>query len=200
MLVYGLFFVFAVLPCVFSELKHVHIIYRHGDRGPMSVYPRDPHQADAWPEGLGQLTKLGKQQHFALGKYFRKRYAGYLSPQYKMTELYVRASDVDRTLMSAESNLAGLYLPANKNDRFNPDLRWNPIPIHTVPTDEDPLLRGGDVCPRLDQLVNDVSSISISICLFVLMCMDMFLLIQKIHVCVLKVRFRLNGCLSMPSL
>lgn len=158
MLIQNWIFIWVVFPCISAELKYVHLIYRHGDRGPMTIYPRDIHQQDAWPDGLAQLTTIGKRQHFALGQFFRKRYDGFLSRQYNNTEIYIRASDVDRTLMSAESNLAGLYLPNNKKDRFNPDIKWNPIPVHTLPTTEDYLLRGGDVCPRLDQLVSEVST------------------------------------------
>jgi hypothetical protein len=32
-------------------------LYRHGDRSPVRIYPKDPHGATAWPEGLGELTK-----------------------------------------------------------------------------------------------------------------------------------------------
>lgn len=37
---------------------------------------RDPYGGrNYWPEGFGQLTNIGKMQHYELGKYFRKRYA-----------------------------------------------------------------------------------------------------------------------------
>lgn len=34
--------------------------------------------------------------------------------------------------MSAEANLAGLYPPRGQ-DMFNPNISWQPIPVHTVP-------------------------------------------------------------------
>lgn len=38
--------------------------------------------------------------------------------------------------MSAEANLAGLF-PPNGMQRFNPNISWQPIPVHTVPIAED---------------------------------------------------------------
>ena len=52
------------------------------------------------------------RQHYLLGKAIRKRYVDdykLLSPHYNHNELKVRSTLVDRTLMSAESHLAGLY-------------------------------------------------------------------------------------------
>lgn len=51
-------------------------------------------------------------------------------------QVYVRSTDFDRTLMSAEANLAGLF-PPNGMQRFNPNISWQPIPVHTVPIAED---------------------------------------------------------------
>ena len=57
--------------------------------------------------------------HYKLGKYLRNRYKNLLSDTYDENDIYIRASDVDRTMMSAMSNLAGLYPP--KRDQI-----WNP--------------------------------------------------------------------------
>lgn len=40
--------------------------------------------------------QIGKQQHYALGKYFRVRYNNFLNSSYSPYEIYVQASDVDR--------------------------------------------------------------------------------------------------------
>lgn len=40
--------------------------------------------------------------------------------------------DVDRTLMSAQATLAGLF-PPSTNQIWNEHLEWLPIPVHTEP-------------------------------------------------------------------
>ena len=96
------------------------------------------------------LFLQGKERHYELGQWLRKRYSGFLNDQYNVDEIYVRSTDVDRTLMSAESNLAGLYPPVK---RWNADINWQPIPVHTVPQSEDALLSSHAECPRLMVLI-----------------------------------------------
>ncbi|XP_037041883.1 lysosomal acid phosphatase-like [Bradysia coprophila] len=124
-----------------SELKFVHVLFRHGDRSPIIQAPGDLYDQSKWPDGLGQLTNLGKQQQFNLGKWLRSRYNGFLSPSYKFDEIYIQSSDVDRTLMSAQANLAGLYAPRGRQI-WNPLLLWQPIPVHTQPQETDYLIAG----------------------------------------------------------
>lgn len=47
-------------------------------------------------------------------------------------QIFIRSTDFDRTLMSAEANLAGLYPPEGQQI-FSPNISWQPIPVHTVP-------------------------------------------------------------------
>ncbi|XP_038573290.1 lysosomal acid phosphatase-like [Micropterus salmoides] len=137
------------------ELVYVTVLFRHGDRSPVKAFPTDPHQESDWPQGFGQLSQEGMRQHFELGQYLRKRYKGFLNDTYKRQEISVRSTDVDRTLMSAEANLAGLYPPTGQQV-FDPNLKWQPIPVHTVPQSEERLLSFplGD-CPRYKQLMNE---------------------------------------------
>ncbi|XP_058859336.1 lysosomal acid phosphatase-like [Acipenser ruthenus] len=152
-----LFVILAILSTAAGEkqLKFVTLLYRHGDRSPVRTFPTDPHQESAWPQGFGQLTQVGMRQHFELGQTLRRRYRGFLNETYIRREISVRSTDYDRTLMSAEANLAGLY-PPNGSEVFNPNITWQPIPVHTVPDTEDMLLRFPlPNCPRYDLLMNE---------------------------------------------
>lgn len=82
-----------------DTLAFVQAVWRHGDRSPTLTFPTDPHQEDAWPQGWGQLTPLGMEQHVDLGKRLRSRYVdgqngGYklLSERYNSKEIYIRST------------------------------------------------------------------------------------------------------------
>ncbi|KAA8579537.1 hypothetical protein FQN60_006630 [Etheostoma spectabile] len=86
--------------------------------------------------------------HKGLDSYHRQE-------KYFLVRVSVRSTDYDRTLMSAEANLAGLYPPSGQQI-FKENLPWQPIPVHTVPQSEERLLSFplGD-CPRYKQLMNE---------------------------------------------
>lgn len=136
-----------------SSLKLVNVLYRHGDRTPTDDFPTDK-WGSFWKDGLGQLTNTGKLQQYHLGQYLRGRYGNILNKTYNREEISVRCTDVDRTLMSAYCNLAGLY-PPEKEQEWDPNLIWQPIPVHTVPVEEDFLLSSDAVCPKYDELLKN---------------------------------------------
>ncbi|KAL0852301.1 hypothetical protein ABMA28_000509 [Loxostege sticticalis] len=134
-----------------ETVKYAAIIYRHGDRTPIDTYPTDPWRNESlWPVKFGELTNIGKRQHCALGQWLRRRYSHLLSEQFDPTQIYVRSTDVDRTLMSAQANLAGLYPPTG-NSVWDKDLMWQPIPVHTVPEKDDELLAMKKPCMAFDK-------------------------------------------------
>lgn len=115
------------------------VVIRHGDRTPIKAIINDPYP---WQPGLGKLTGEGIQQEYSLGKSLRKKYIikDHLLPsKYDLSKIYVRSTDYDRTLMSAESLLYGLY-PLGTGPEQGTPKRYQPIPIHTVAINDDKLL------------------------------------------------------------
>ncbi|XP_053988788.1 prostatic acid phosphatase-like [Hylaeus volcanicus] len=124
-----------------------NVLYRHGDRTPSHSYTNDPYNNQSiWPVPYGQLTNLGKHQHLLLGRWLRKRYSHLLNNLYSPYDIYVQSTDVDRTLMSAESHLAGLYPPSG--NQVWDSIQWMPIPVHTIPKDKDNVLAAEKYCPK----------------------------------------------------
>ncbi|RTG82675.1 uncharacterized protein DC041_0012222 [Schistosoma bovis] len=134
-----------------DSLKHLHILFRHGDRSPIVNMPAILHEIpSAWSQGFGMLTDKGVEQHFFLGKWLRSKYQGFVPSKYNGSHYHVRSTDVDRTLMSAMANAAGFY-----NQSPSPlsayGINWFPIPVHTKPQVTDTLL-GVAPCPYRDSL------------------------------------------------
>ncbi|HLD17039.1 MAG TPA: histidine phosphatase family protein [Coxiellaceae bacterium] len=120
-------------------------VIRHGDRTPIHEIPAVPYH---WTQGLGQLTPTGMRQEYQLGSHLHALYIDQyhlLPPTYLPETMYVRSTNYDRTLMSAESFLIGLYplgtgptLPSSKTPAL--PQAYQPIPIHTVSQEQDTLL------------------------------------------------------------
>ncbi|KAK6055429.1 histidine acid phosphatase [Cooperia oncophora] len=100
------------------------------------------------------------RQQLALGNVLRRRYMTGTNPfmekRYNPKQVYIRSTDVNRTLISAYSNIAGMFAGGEAGKDFPNETDWptgwTPVPVHTLPGDED---HAGNVfapCPRADQL------------------------------------------------
>lgn len=130
-------------------------VIRHGDRMPISDLPGSTYQ---WPYLPGQLTPKGMRQEYELGVKMREDYVNryqLLPASYTAGTLFVRSSDIDRTLMSAQSALMGLYPhgsgPALDGKPALPDAA-QPIPVHTVAVHEETLLYPDGPLYKFDEL------------------------------------------------
>lgn len=142
-----IFFILLSPAITFAEDKLIFAVdlIRHGDRTPIEILPG---YEKFWPEGSGQLTAKGMQQEYSLGAKLRKRYIDetqLLPSHYQHNTIYVRSTDVERTLMSAESFLMGLYPEGtgpHQRDNGAPGLpqAYQPIPVHTAPVNSDSVI------------------------------------------------------------
>ncbi|XP_031629370.1 prostatic acid phosphatase-like [Contarinia nasturtii] len=133
-----------------SELIFAHVVYRHGDRTIQYGFPNDPwRDEEHWLSegGFGALTREGKRQHYKLGQYLRRRYGKILGDHYSPNKVYIISTDMDRTLMSAQANLAGLF-PPHADEIWNECIPWQPIPVHTIPVQSDYVLNHLAACPK----------------------------------------------------
>lgn len=51
--------------------------------------------------------------------------------------------------MSAEANIASMF-PPPEDKKLSEDLNWMPIPVHTMPIDDDYILAAQKPCDRYD--------------------------------------------------
>lgn len=142
----AIIFLFSIPAASFSAEKLIFALdlIRHGDRTPISTIPSVPYR---WEIGLGQLTAEGMRQEFEMGKQFRKRYVEQthlLPAHYQRETMYVFSTDYERTLMSAESLLMGLYPPGTgpmtDDNKAGLPRSYQPIPIHSAPTQSDHMI------------------------------------------------------------
>ncbi|GMS80869.1 hypothetical protein PENTCL1PPCAC_3044, partial [Pristionchus entomophagus] len=141
-----------------EKLLFAQMIWRHGLRTPIGTYTNDPYNEDFFGVPDGELLETGMEQHFIRGQQLRKIYVEdhkLISAKYSRYETYVRSADFERCSQSALANIAGFYAdsPTYPTGVSNWPSSWTPIPIHTVPHDEDHILEGFDhICPKLTKL------------------------------------------------
>uniref|UniRef100_A0A914GSU3 Acid phosphatase n=1 Tax=Globodera rostochiensis TaxID=31243 RepID=A0A914GSU3_GLORO len=142
-----------------KELVLLQSLWRHGDRSPTGTFKTDIYQEDFWPQGWGQLSPRGMSQQVVLGKKLRKRYVEelkYVGGSYNSHELYVRATDVNRTLISAISNFIGFYGKGRPDQDYPNENDWPtgfvPIAIHTIDGKADFIAPSETMCPRYGEL------------------------------------------------
>jgi hypothetical protein len=165
-----------------SELKFVFNIFRHGARGPVLTGNIETDMfGKAW-QGDGELTAIGMRMHYLLGVSNKIKYEGFLSKHFLPNELYVMSTYKNRTMMSALSQLNGLYPPETgplipkesegiavppvsikdlKDIQKDLNLdavkfRAQAVPVHLIPKDSHQFyLHDEFKCPTIKQLRNE---------------------------------------------
>lgn len=165
-----------------SEILGVFEVSRHGARTPLEINTWDEIN---WSEGPGELTREGIMQHYLLGQEFYNRYIigknKFLNERFNLTEVYIRTTDYHRTIMSAQSQLAGFFpkgpsiashmkykaVPPFEINDVNKTINslglaalpnyYQPVPIDTETIDKDNLLLGySRSCPKIREIMKDV--------------------------------------------
>ncbi|KRT82077.1 Phosphatase [Oryctes borbonicus] len=160
---FALLIIFSILfvYCQQSEesLQLVHVFFRHGSRTPefKATYPKDIYKLeDFMPMGWGQLTNVGKQRAYKLGKLLRNRYDSFLGDIYTPELVEATSTDFDRTKMTVLLVLAGLFPPA-QSQMWDDGLSWIPIPYYFEKAEHDYFIRRPtDYCPAYVDALNKV--------------------------------------------
>ncbi|WP_052399197.1 histidine phosphatase family protein [Candidatus Francisella endociliophora] len=130
-----------LIPVAYSQgkLVFVSMITRHGDRAPFANIEKANYD---WGTSLSELTPIGMNQEYNLGKQLRQRYVKQfklLPEHYQNQSISVLSSHTNRTVESAQSLLMGLY-PAGTGPTLADDKPaikggFQPIPIMTLSAD-----------------------------------------------------------------
>ena len=88
-----------------KNLYFVFSTFRHGAREPFV----NPDYFGNPIKSLGSLTNYGGIQHFEIGKKYRQRYSNFLNMNFDPKQMYIRSSNVERTIISTLKELEGLF-------------------------------------------------------------------------------------------
>jgi len=107
---------------------------------------------------FGQLTSLGAEQHLQLGNQFRSLYVDeyqFLPEFFDPNVIYVRSTDVPRTIQSVQANLYSFFPPQNSTNG-----EINVIDIHTMDQYMDDMTPNPNICPALNNANNRLMNTS----------------------------------------
>ncbi|KPJ09007.1 Lysosomal acid phosphatase [Papilio machaon] len=141
-----LFYVSSTLAQV--SIKYSAVLFSSGFNISINPYPTDPLRYEAvWPYKYSELIDIGKEQHYALGKWFGERYLKASLNRCDPQMIFARSIDEDIFVKSAQIHLAGMCLPNISNNLTNAYLSQQPISITTTPVNEDEILAMKRECP-----------------------------------------------------
>lgn len=94
------------------ELRLVFTMFRHGARAPSSGLDSNNNDmlGENW-QSPGELTSVGMRMHFLLGHRNSVKYSSFLPSSWDANDMYIKSSDYNRTMMSAQSQLNGMFPP-----------------------------------------------------------------------------------------
>ena len=137
-----------ILQQTIEDIHFVLIHSRHGARAPIQLYSNYTDIFGNKWEGPSELTEMGVKQHYLIGVRNSIVYKKLYNPEYKNKEILVYSTNLNRTIMSAQAQLLGMYNNIHYNfnlvkekgniqinlSNFNFDedyFHYYPVPIHT---------------------------------------------------------------------
>ena len=146
---------------------------RHGARYPLRNGPAKE----------GQLTNNGLRMCYLLGQFTRDKYENFFPKTFNFKENFILASSLDRTIMSAQAFMVGLYDfgslndPIEVNEEFyrpeweNFDIKDNyktalpegfqPVPVHSFEKSKNHMFESFNmhICPKLKTFTSKINKI-----------------------------------------
>jgi hypothetical protein len=172
-------------PIITAQLHFAFELFRHGARAPSELLSNNTDIFGEQWESASHLTAVGLRQHYILGHRNRLRYietTSLLNKTFNPKELIVFSTDSDRTILSANAQLQGLYpqgtghnltssqaqhaVPPNDNALYKdeqerlqlcalPEL-MELIPVKTfIPSEHLVNLFSPSVCPKMSEILNN---------------------------------------------
>jgi hypothetical protein len=119
-----------------ERLVFVATHFRHGARAPQGYLDpvnRLDYALESW-DNPGELTGMGQRMHYLLGlrnreRYITKIYNGFLKEKFDPHEILIYSSSLNRTLLSAASQLQGLFpMSEGLGEKLDKEQREKAIP------------------------------------------------------------------------
>ena len=131
------FFLFILLQefCISQrELIFVYEHVRHGARGPSSSYgailQNGVDEYGIYWGTDGELTQIGKRQHYFLGVRNRIKYGNFINfTKYNPKEILIHATDYNRTHQSIISELYGMYENMQEAELVGEETEYNMVNV-----------------------------------------------------------------------
>ena len=134
--------------CQDEEIYFALTHFRHGINSPLFLNKENKDIfGNEWKDGPGELTLNGVKQHYLIGLRNKNRYRNLLNYEYKSKEILVYSTNLNRTIMSAQAQLLGMYnqihydfqiikgenkIPYDLSKiTYNENFNYYPVPINT---------------------------------------------------------------------
>ena len=140
----------------YTEIIFVFEQFRHGARGSIFVlHPTDyvDNYQIPW-YGNGELSGIGMRQHYLIGVRSREKYKDMLSKTFDPREIYVVSTDQNRTILSAQAQLLGMFPPQSGIELTEEEIKMALPPNNITQEMKDEIKRlSSNALPEKIQLI-----------------------------------------------